>query len=209
METRSVRLRRAFTEAARHVVQLVDTIADDQWGQPGLGEWSVAELVVHTTRAGSTIATYAAVPAERQVESPADYYVAALGDDGIHDAVAERTKVQTAELDGPLPDFVRHTFAEAEQVLARTPAQRVLGTIAGGIALEDYLPTRIVELVVHGSDIAVAIGSDVEVPRLPMAVTLETLAEVATVRPTGVDAVQIMRALTGRGSLPDGANLLG
>lgn len=209
VETNSVRLRRAFTEATQFVIGLADLVDDSQWSSPALGDWTVRELLVHASRAGSTISAYADEPAQRSLSSAAGYYLAVLGVDGMHEGVAERARAQAEELDEPVPDHLRRVFAEAEQTLQRTPAARVLGTLAGGITLEDYLPTRIVELVVHGIDLAGAIGVEPEVPREPMQVTLETLAELAVCRPGAPDPVVVVRAMTGRGSLPEGTNLLG
>lgn len=209
VETNSVRLRRAFTEATQYVIGLADLVDDSQWSAPALGTWSVRELFVHASRAGSTISAYSDDPTERSLTSAAEYYLAVLDGDGIHEAVAERTRGQAAELDEPVPEYLHRVFAEAEQTLQRTPAGQVLGTLAGGITLEDYLPTRIVELVVHGIDLAVALGVEPQVPREPMKVTLETLAELSVCRPEALDPVVLVRAMTGRGTLPEDSNLLG
>lgn len=208
VETNSVRLRRAFTEGTELVVGLADLVEDSQWSSPAVGQWTVRELFVHASRAGSTITAYAGEPGERSLTSGAEYYLAVLEVVGIHEAVAERTRVQASELDEPVPEYLRRVFAEAEQTLQRTPAGQVLGTLAGGITLEDYLPTRIVELVVHGIDLAGALGVDPEVPPAAMRVTLETLGELAVCRPGALEPVDLVKAMTGRGTLPEGANLL-
>lgn len=209
METNSVRLRRAFTEAALALMDLAGSVGDSQWNAPAVGGWTVGELLVHASRAGSTITTYASESAPRSLTSAADYYLAVLGDDAIHESVAERARAQAAEVDEPVPDYLRRTFEQAELTLQRTPAGQVLGTFAGGITLEDYLPTRVVELVVHGIDLADALGVEPQVPETAMLVTLETLAQLAVRRPGGFDPAVLLRAMTGRGSLPEGTNLLG
>jgi uncharacterized protein (TIGR03083 family) len=209
VETNSVRLRRAFTEGTELVVGLAELVADPQWSSPAVGQWTVRELFVHAARAGSTIIAYAGEPSERSLFSAAEYYVAVLEREGIHEAVVERARVQAAELDEPIPEYLRRIFAEAEQTLQRTPAGQVMGTLAGGITLEDYLPTRIVELVVHGIDLADALGVEPDVPAAAMRVTLETLAELAVCRPGTLDPVDVVKAMTGRGTLPEGTNLLG
>lgn len=208
METNSVRLRRAFTEGTDLIVGLADLVEDPQWSSPAVDQWTVRELFVHASRAGSTITAYAGQPGERSLTSGAEYYLAVLEVPGIHDTVVERTRVQASELDEPVPEYLRSVFAEAEQTLQRTPAGQVLGTLAGGITLEDYLPTRIVELVVHGIDLADALGVEPEVPPTAMRVTLETLGELAVRRPGALEPVALVKALTGRGTLPEGANLL-
>lgn len=209
MEQSSIRVRQAFSEAAGFVVDLVDSIGEDEWNGPGLGDWTVAELVVHASRAASTVVAYADTPAELTMDGAAEYYVGVLGTEGVHEAVAERARLQATEIEGSLDQYVRAAVAEAEQVLSRTPANQVLGTLAGGIRLVDYLPSRVVELVVHGIDLADALGREVHVPAVAMEVTLETMADLAVARPHVVDPAQIVRALTGRGELPADANLLG
>lgn len=209
METRSVRLRRAFSEATAYVLELADSVGEAGWGEPASDEWSVAELCVHTSRAASTITAYASEPAERELSSAADYYVAVLADPAIHASVAERTKEQAAGVDEPVPDYLRRVFGEADRTLERTHSSAVLGTRGGGITLEDYLPTRITELVVHAIDLADALGVEPTVPDTAMAVTLETLAEVCMHRPGSITPDQVVRALTGRGELAPGTNVLG
>lgn len=190
------------------LIGLTDQVDDSQWSAPALGSWSVRELFVHASRAGSTITAYSERPAERSLTSGAEYYLAVLDDEGIHEAVAERSRTEASELDEPVPEYLRRVFAEAERTLQRTPASQVLGTLAGGITLEDYLPTRIVELVVHGIDLAVALGVEPQVPPEPMRVTIETLGELAVRRPGALDPVGLVRAMTGRGTLPEGTNVL-
>ncbi len=209
METRSVRLRRAFGEATAYVLELADSVDDSGWGEPATDEWTVAELCVHTSRAASTITSYASEPAERELSSAAEYYVAVLADPAIHGPVAQRAKEQAAGVDEPVPVYLRRVFDEADRTLERTHSSAVLGTRGGGITLEDYLPTRITELVVHAIDLADALGVEPAVPETAMAVTLETLAEVSMHRPGTVTPAQVVRALTGRGTLAPDTNVLG
>ena len=73
-------VREAFGEAARAFAELVRSIPPESWDGPGLGEWSVRDLVGHTSRALITVETYLQQPAETEdVATPAGY-LAALGD---------------------------------------------------------------------------------------------------------------------------------
>jgi uncharacterized protein (TIGR03083 family) len=209
METSSVRVREAFKEAAAFLVGIVDSISDEEWELPGLGDWTVAQTAVHASRGASTIVTYASQPGELALGSAAEYYSSAMAMEGIHSQVAVRTVEQADAVEGPIDDYVRDAVAEAIEVLSHTPADQVLDTLVGGIRLIDYLPTRIVELVVHGLDLADALGREVETPRNAMAITLETLGDLAVERPDVLDPARIVRAITGRGTLPESANLLG
>ena len=52
-------------------------------------------------------------------------------------------------------------------------------TIAGGMRLEDYLPTRTFELAVHTSDLATALGVPLDVPASAATQAIHLAAELA------------------------------
>jgi uncharacterized protein (TIGR03083 family) len=210
MEPASLAVRAAFVQASEFVLATLDAVGEQQWGRPGLGAWTVRELAVHTSRAWTTIIEYVDVPAELTLVSAADYYRAALGGGAaIHHQVSQRAKTQAEALEEPVPAVAHRLFREAENVLERTPADHVVGTFAGGIRLVDYLPTRVVELVVHGIDLCTAVGLPVEVPTPALELTLEVLVDLASERPERVDPVHLVRALTGRAPLPGDYDVLG
>jgi hypothetical protein len=66
--------------------------------------------------------------------------------------------------------------------------------------VRDWLPTRTFELVVHGLDVSAATGLPFDPPEpvLAEAVTLAARVAVAV-----GDGPAVLRALTGRGSLPE------
>jgi hypothetical protein len=65
-------------------------------------------------------------------------------------------------------------------------------TLPIAIQLEDFLRTRVVELVVHGDDLAVSVGLAPEPPSASAAVTIDTL--LATARAENGD-LEVIRAL--------------
>ena len=65
----------------------------------------------------------------------------------------------------------------------------------------DYLPTHVFELVIHGMDLAAAIGVKDEPPRAPLAVTLRLLANLAV---ESGKARAFTLGVTGRTALPEG-----
>ena len=209
METSSLRSRAAFVEASEFVLEVIDAVEDPQWELPGLGMWTVRELAVHTSRAWTTLILYAGRTGEVTIHSSVEYFVAALssGPD-VHDQVAQRSREQAASLAEPVSQDAHRLFREAENVLERTPADQVMATFAGGIRLVDYLPTRVVELVVHGIDLCAAVGRSPAVPVGAMELTLEVLVDLATERPAILDPADLVRALTGRAPLPGEFNVL-
>ena len=71
-------IREAYEAAATFFVDTVGQIGPVQWEQPGLGVWTVRDLVGHTSRALLTVDMYLATPAaQREVMRPVDYFVRA------------------------------------------------------------------------------------------------------------------------------------
>jgi uncharacterized protein (TIGR03083 family) len=198
-------VRETFAEAARTFANLVPRIPQDRWQGPGLGEWNLRSLVGHTSRSLVTVETYLELPADTEdVPTAAAYYVALTELD--HGGVVARG-VQAGQALGENPaEFID---ALAKRVLARveTAGNPLIHTAAGGMHLEPYLSTRTFELVVHSLDIAAAVP-DIEPPEF----SDQLLSEVARVAATAAvllgRGVELMLALTGRGTLRPGFSIV-
>jgi uncharacterized protein (TIGR03083 family) len=195
----------AFEDAAAGFVATAARVGD-RWEQPGLGEWDVRALVGHTSRSFLTVEAYLAVPAERaDLESAVAYYEAtrALS---VGPEVAARGRAAGAAL-GDEPARAVTTIAERVVPLVREhgDGSALLTTIAGGMRLADYLPTRTFELVVHTLDLAVALDLPLDVP--PAAVR-EAFTLVTDLAVEGGAGGPLLLALTGRRPLPAGFTLL-
>jgi hypothetical protein len=165
-----------------------------RWDEPGLGEWDVRSLVGHTSRALLTVETYLTVPAERvDVASTAAYYratsAAAVGSE-----VTERGRVAGVALGDDPAAEVAAIAARVVPVVEACDGTEVITTIAGGMRLADYLPTRTFELVVHTADLAAALDVAADVPDTAATHALAVAAELA--------------ATTGREGLPPGFSVL-
>jgi hypothetical protein len=96
----------------------------------------------------------------------------------------------------------------AERVLALVETQdgtELVTTIAGGMRLGDYLPTRTFELAVHTADLATVLGVPPDVPATAAAQALTIVADLAV---TDGLAGPLLRAATGRPGLPAGFSVL-
>jgi uncharacterized protein (TIGR03083 family) len=196
--------RRAFADAARWFVD-TSALVGDRWGLPGLGEWDVRALVGHTSRSFLTVESYLAQPAAAvEIASPVAYYRATSAM-SAGPGVAERGRAAGAALgDAPAVEVA----AIAERVLrlvARRDGTELLTTLAGGMRLADYLPTRTFELAVHTADLAVALGVPADVPPTAAAESLRLVADLAV---AGGKAGPLLLAATGRGGLPEGYSVL-
>jgi hypothetical protein len=90
-------------------------------------------------------------------------------------------------------------------LVADLSGMELLTTLAGGMRITDYLPTRVFELVVHTADLAVALEVPAEPPPGPAALALRLVSELAI---AGGHAATLLLATTGRSGLPSGFTLL-
>ena len=195
---------RAFADAAEWFVATT-ALVDDRWAEPGLGEWDVRSLVGHTSRALLTVETYLGRPAEVvEVESAVGYYAAtrALA---AGPGVADRGREAGEALGADPAEAVAAISARVLPVVTACDGTEVVTTIAGGMRLADYLPTRTFELVVHTADLAAAIGVPADVPPAPAAQAIDLMARLAV---AGGLAGPLLRAATGREGLPPGFSVL-
>ncbi|MGY3261597.1 hypothetical protein [Frigoribacterium sp. 2355] len=91
-------------------------------------------------------------------------------------------------------------------VAARTADARV-ETPVGEWRLEAYLPTRVVELVVHTGDLRAAAGLDGQAPEIAGRQALVVLGALVADAPWA-DAPRLLTALTGRSALAAGYTVL-
>jgi uncharacterized protein (TIGR03083 family) len=199
-------IRDAYAEATGLFVDTVAQIKDGQWQQPGLGVWTVRDLVGHTSRALLTVETYLAIPAATiDLAQPVDYYLKAAQSLADPAAVAARGQ-EAGEALGADP--ARAVRAIATRVLASvktTADDALVSTPVGGMRLIDYLPSRIFELTVHTLDLATATALQVTVPTAAAAVSLHLLADIAL---RSGKTAPLLLAATGRGALPAGFSVL-
>ncbi|MGH3502292.1 MAG: maleylpyruvate isomerase N-terminal domain-containing protein [Nocardioidaceae bacterium] len=195
----------AFTQAATWFVATAPA-GRGRLNEIGLGEWTIRDLVGHTSRALLTVESYLnkAVPTI-DVLSAVDYFRLAFASTGDPAAVAQRGRDAGADLGAEPADAVA---AIAERVIAQVcgaAEDAAVATPVGGMRLIDYLPTRTFELTVHTCDLAVALDQPVAVPD---AAAVESLTVLGGLTTKAGYAASLLRAATGRRNLPDGFTVL-
>ncbi|GGB99120.1 maleylpyruvate isomerase N-terminal domain-containing protein [Cellulomonas carbonis] len=196
--------RAAFAEAAAWFLDVAEHVGD-RWDRPALGEWDVRALVGHTSRSLLTVEEYLRVPADRaDVVSSADYYRATRAM-SVGPAVARRGRDAGHALGDDPVRSVAVIAARVLPLLDETDGTELVTTLAGGIRLADYLPTRTFELVVHTLDLGAALGLSVEPPAGPAALVVRLLGELAVEQGR---VGPLVLAATGRAHLPEGFTLL-
>jgi uncharacterized protein (TIGR03083 family) len=196
--------RRAFADAAGWFVRTT-ALVGDRWAEPGLGGWDVRALVGHTSRSLLTVEAYLARPAETaEVPSAADYFRAtrAMAADP---AVAQRGRDAGTALGEDPAAAVVEIAARVVPLVDAQDGGTLLTTIAGGMRLEDYLPTRTFELAVHTSDLARALDAPLDVPATAATQALRLVTELAV---SDGRAGPLLLAATGRSGLPPGWSVL-
>ena len=165
-------------------------------GPSALADFSVRGLAGHLLRAMTVVETYldqSLDPGEDggtvEVLSGAAYYAGILPADGRLDSEFNRAIRQRGLEAAPdnATDFPAVWADTAGRLIARLegePDDRLV-TVYGGLVLtlDEYLVTRLVELVVHADDLATSLS--VEGPALPPDATglvITTLVEVARLR---------------------------
>jgi uncharacterized protein (TIGR03083 family) len=195
---------RAFADAAEWFVRTA-ALVGDRWNRPGLGEWDVRALVGHTSRSLLTVETYLARPAAAvDVASAAGYFRvtrAAAADP----AVAARGRDAGTALGTDPAAAVAEIAARVLPLVDTCDGTELVTTIAGGMRLGDYLPTRTFELAVHTADLATALGVPPDIPATVAAQALHVVADLAVA--AGLAGLLLLAA-TGRPGLPAGFSVL-
>lgn len=153
----------------------------------------------HTSRSLLTVEMYLARPAAAvEVASAMDYFRATRA--AVADpAVAARGRDAGTALGTDPAAAVAEIAARVLSLVDTRTGTELVTTIAGGMRLADYLPTRTFELAVHTADLASALGVPPEVPATAAAQALHVVAGLAV--GDGL-AGPLLLAATGRPGLP-------
>ncbi|MGD9959925.1 maleylpyruvate isomerase family mycothiol-dependent enzyme [Nocardioides sp.] len=196
----------AFTQAADWYAELVAACPDDGWGSPGLGEWTVRDLVGHTSRSLLTVEAYLRPgPGPVDLETPSAYFTAALASIGDPAAVSQRGVAAGEALGADPVGAVREIRDRVVALVSNALADDHVDTPVGAMRLIDYLPTRTFELTVHTCDLAIALGTE---PRPPADAARVSLALISDRAVAGGAAATLLLAATGRHPLPGGFTVL-
>lgn len=199
-------VREAYKQIAGCFVETVVQVREAEWGHTGLGEWTVRDLVGHTSRALLTVETYLDKPASSiEVKRPVDYFLRAKTSLGDPPAVAARGREAGKALGSDPWQTVRKTAARVLARVEQTADGVLVATPVGGMRLIDYLPSRIFELTIHTLDLAAATQQQVTVPSSAARITFALLAELAC---ESGRTEPLMFAATGRRALPEGYSVL-
>jgi hypothetical protein len=133
-----------FAAEARAVEAAIRRVPAEAWGQPGLGSWSVAELVAHLVRAADRVPASLAVPLPDGTDPAVDAvgYLTWTAEERAELAVgvAQRSVDDAARIgvDG-LPGAFAEAWRETVRLVGANGEAVVLETLRGPVHLGEYL----------------------------------------------------------------------
>lgn len=202
MDDASAYIRNCFDAAAQVFVGLVGAVPVSQLDNPGLGIWTVRDLIGHTSRALITIESYIGkVSTNGNIEGAIAYFVA-VRNTTIHPNEIAQRGIDAGKALGDNPaSAVSEIANRVSRLVTSTSDKENLGTPWGNITFIEYLRTRSFELTVHSLDIARAAGL-IPPPELntPILDACELAGLLAAHHPR---STEILLALTGRSTLPE------
>ena len=199
-------VRATFAAAARFLVEVARAVPAMTWSAPALGVWTGRDLLGHALRAVTLLEQYAAPDVGTlDITSPAEYYTIAMSTIGDPSAVAERGRAAGTALGEDLVGTAARAVEAALDRLRTVAPDAQIQIPAGRMALDEYLVTRIVELTIHGLDLAAAGGVSIDPPPDALSTTLRAITDLTLAKGQGVT---VLRALTGRATVPSGFDTL-
>ncbi|MFG2167079.1 maleylpyruvate isomerase N-terminal domain-containing protein [Micromonospora chersina] len=170
--------------------------------------WAVRDLLAHVrTGAGRLVGMLAAPAPERAEVDAAAYFGAAKFAPDVDRDRIDGARIEARELPG-VPEVAEgfaRAWRAADAAVAAEPPGRVVRTRHGdAMALTEFLRTRVVEVAVHGLDLADALDRRPWLTPTAAAVVADLLADDRPV-PDGLgwDALTLVRKATGRVPVTD------
>lgn len=197
----------AFRLEAQGLSRAVAGLSEDEWDLPTrCAPWSVRELLGHVRAVVAWLPGMLAAPQPGRAEvSAVEYYrpddrfapqtnAARIGLAQDH-AAGQSSGAALAE------DFAA-TCQQVDRLCRAEPEDRVVRTRHGdAMLLSQFLVTRVVEIAVHGLDMADALGREPWMTPQAGDVVMELLFgpdQVAAARELGLDRPEFLRKATGR-----------
>jgi hypothetical protein len=179
-----------YAAASDFFVEVVGAVPATRYAEPWSDDWRILDLIGHGNRAHTLVVEYLEHPMETM---PPGYLEPS--------AIAERGRQAVAALGDDPAATVWDCAQRTRATIAEVRDDAVVGTPFGTMPLCDYLPSRCAELVLHGLDLARAVGIDMTPDDHALRGCLGFIVDRAVTRG---DGSLVARALSGRAALPPG-----
>lgn len=189
----------AFVEECGAIDDTFATIAADAWDRPALGSWTVAELAAHLVRGATRVTAYLPEPVtDTPPVDRVEYW--RFDADAEAPAIAKRAVEEAAAAEpASLPGRFSIGWRASASAASDHGPDQLLPTFRGPMRLDEYLATRVLEMVVHHLDVRAALdlppASTPAAARVAMAILEGLLGEP---RPRNMGRTRFILAATGR-----------
>jgi hypothetical protein len=190
-------VRVALSDAVAQFLSTLVALDHPVWDRPATERWRVRELAAHIVRGMEVLSLYLDAGMDAtgpELADAADYFRTALSSDGAHDGIAARAADAAASAPDDLVPWARAVAVAMLDRVDATADDTVLVHFAGWLRFDEYVVTRIIELVLHTFDLQLAGGLPVEAPATALAVVVPVLLALAD----RADPRALALALTGR-----------
>lgn len=174
-----------------------------RWHDPSaLRGYDVGGLAGHLARGIFTVETYLSRPGGVGGISAADYVVEATGDhdpidSSMHREVRERSVAEAAGGHVQLHERMTKSTSRLKLELNEIAGDRTVSVLGGmSMLLDEYLATRLVELVVHLDDLAVSL--ELPTPELPPSALKRVAVVLAEIAVDRGGSLAVIRAFARR-----------
>jgi hypothetical protein len=194
----------AFVDAARTATALVlDPRVEQRWRDPSaLAEMSIGALTSHLVAQVVSVAAGVLDPSAASSQQPVgllDHYeraawVGATLDDEANVSIRERAERTAADGYAGTRARLERACHQLDPWPSKTPSMLRLPWWDWSLTLDDFLLTRMMELVVHADDLAVSLG--VPTPEFPRSVTRPVFMLLTALAERKHGQTAVVRALT-------------
>jgi uncharacterized protein (TIGR03083 family) len=187
----------AFAREAERIAHTLQRIGPGDWDRPGLGEWTLAELVFHLVRQAEHLTAYRDHPLSAETAT-VDRFTYYRGAADLADLIATKAREGAAQVD---PTHLAERFGEAwrQSVASATTAGALLETSRGPMRTDEFAATRVLELVVHHMDVRRALDLPSDADPVAAKLTADLLEGMLDGdRPRNLGRTRFILAATGR-----------
>jgi hypothetical protein len=201
-------IRDAFLDSAEAAATLLrEPVLADQWSAPSaLADFTTGGLARHLANQITSTVTYlAAAPGASAIpvleHFTGNTWVTSGVDSADNIGIRRRGEhAATLTTAAGLADDVDAALAELRKTVPAEPAERIIDLGDWGLRIDDFLLTRVLELVVHADDLAVSLN--LPTPPLPATATEATIQLLARLAAWRQGPLPVVRALARRERAP-------